>query len=773
MSKEVLVSIKRTHEVAEEYEDYKRVEDIRLMKGEGNYIDDIRNVNLAYMGIVRSPYPHATIESIDFSRAKENPDFIMGLTGTEFKELVNPPPHNPMRQVQAVHFHIAIDRVRYVGEPVAVFVARTRYSVEDIIDLVDVQYKELPIINSINESKKADVALFDDCKDNIFFRNQAKRGDAEHAIKASKYVVKGQVALKRQAGIPIEPRAVVAYYDRDLGTYEVHPTIQSEFRFRDTLAAELKTQANKVHVIVKDVGGGFGVKGGHYYPQPLLACVLSKRTGFAIKWVSTRTEDFLETCPGRDTYCSFELACDETATITALRARIEADVGVSGTFSTEIVLTVLLLPGAYKIPNLDIEGYCYVTNKVPLGPVRGAGRPEASFFIESAIDIAARQLSLDPLEFRKRNMIPSNELPYQNGAGATYDSGDYPMLLETLTKTPQYSELMKWKRTNTNSRTLAGVGMCVVVEDTGGPGFKETAKITLTGDGKIAVVTGCSPHGQGLETSLAQLASKEFGLPRDYATVYYGDTEMIPYGAGTFGSRSMSVGGSAVIEACRKAKAELLDRASKHFDIERNQLSITKGNLTRSQNGPVNIIMTLQELISRVGEVEAFSEYAPKATTFASGAHLCALLIDRETGKVKIKKYIAVDDCGVVINPVIVDGQLHGGIVHGVGGSLYEEIVYDQNGQLLSTNLMDYTIPTALETPDNIDIIHVGEPSPNTLNGAKGVGESGTIAAHPAIINALNDALRSADSKVYLYTAPVLPEAVFKALNGNTKYSRE
>jgi aerobic carbon-monoxide dehydrogenase large subunit len=744
----------------------KRFEDTRLLEGKGNFVDDLKLYKMGYLGIVRSPYAHAKIIKIDFSRAKANPDFVDNITGEDIKDSTAPIFAVPgVRETKRKE--LAIEKTRYVGEPVAAFVSKTRYAVEDIIEVVDVDYEKLPPVMSVEDSKKASVKLYDDWPDNILFQNGAKKGDASRAISTSKNVIRTKIGIKRQAGVPIEPRAYIASYDEEHDMFTVEATSQRAHGTQTHISSELKIPANKVHVIVKDVGGGFGTKGAQSYPEPVLACILAKKTGYTIKAIDTRTEDLLESAAGRDQYCDLELACDERGKITGLRATLEADVGVSGSLSISTRNTAQLLLGVYKIPNFEIRGFCYVTNKAPLGPVRGAGRPEAAFFTERAIDMMARHLSMDPLEFRRQNLIQPNEMPFDNGAGAVYDSGNFPLLLQKIE--PGYSRMRKW-RDETNrplSSVIAGVGLCMEVEDTGAQ-LKETAKISILPNGKVTLTTGSSPHGQGLETSLAELCAMELGVPVEDVTVQYGDTDLIQFSIGTFGSRSMAVGGSAVVDASRKAKQEAAKYTEKLTGIESSQISIEDGQIVKSQRGhsqqTKTVLMTLKDLITKTGPIEVYSDYALKAMPFASGAHVCALTIDKETGKVKIHEYLAVDDCGIEINPMIVEGQLHGGIVHGIGGSLFEEIIYTEEGQLLTTNFLDYTMPSSIEIPDELKILHVETPSPLTLNGAKGVGESGTIAAYPCVFNALNDALAHAGSKSQLNIAPAFPEQTLTAL---------
>ncbi len=350
-----------------------------------------------------------------------------------------------------------------MGEAVAAFVVKSRYAVEDILELVNVEYEPLPPVLSIDEARRNEAKVYGDWDDNIAFRHSVRKGDAGRAIANSKHVIRAKIGIKRQVAAAIEPRSVVAYYDKGQDVYTLSVTTQSPHRTRDNIASELQIPPSKVHVIVKDMGGGFGAKGAQSYPEPVLACILSKKTGIAIKWTSTRTEDLLETVAGRDIFCNIELACDENGKFTAVRARNESDAGVSGTMSIQLNNSMNLIPGVYKIPNLELEGETYVTNKAPVGPLRGAGRPEGCFFIERAIDILAKKISMDPAELRSRNLIQPDEMPYETGTGHVYDSGDFPLLLEKLLDNSDYEGLKLWRdRINStpNIDVVAGVGLC-------------------------------------------------------------------------------------------------------------------------------------------------------------------------------------------------------------------------------------------------------------------------------------------------------------------------
>lgn len=745
----------------------KRVEDLRFLAGKAIYTDDIKPESVCYMGIVRSTYAHARIKSISFARAKENPAFISSLTGEDLEKLGIGVVHEmELPGIRRTNrHHIAVSKVRFVGEPVAAFLSKDRYSVEDIADEVEVEYEPLPSVNNIKESSTNDTLIYEEWGTNLFLDHKMKRGDAESAIRNSSYVLKARFGVKRQSGCAMEARAVIVSFDRVTGIYDISCTLQHAHRIKQYLSSELKLPPERFHVRVPDVGGGFGGKGAQSYPAPVLACIFAEKTGLTIKWVSTRTEDLLETVQGRDEYCDIELACDSNARITGLRATIAADGGVGGTIKGQSTLSGRLLPGSYKIQNLEIRCLSWATNKTPGGPVRGAGRPEGIFFIELMMDKMANHLHLDPIGFRRLNSIPPSEFPYDNGAEMVYDSANFPKLLESIKS--QYEELVQWKRqANKSSKSvLAGVNVALAVEDTGAL-LSETGKAVIsTKDRLLFVYTGSSPHGQGLETTLAILASKELGVPIQNVKVKFGDSNDLPTSVGTFGSRSIVTGGSAVVEVCRKLKDDIVTDASARFKLQKELLDVSAGRLIRKmENGKYEFLADLWDFVIQSGKrYEAFTNFALKSIPFSSAAHLCAVTIDRETGKVKIHRYIVADDCGRVVSEVIVDGQIHGGVVHGLGDMLLSEIPYDSNGAPMATSLLDYLIPTSLDAPD-IEVIHVETPSLLSLNGAKGVGESGTIGAFPALINALNDALLGIAE---ISLAPATPERIHSALVNN------
>lgn len=789
MSTTVLVE----KEKEEQREEPLRTEDIRLLTGRGRFVEDFSSQNQAFMSLVHSPFAHAKIKRIDLSKARSSPAFIFALTGEDLlKEGVAPvsqgfmPPKKPWRR-----YHLALGEVRFVGEPVVAILAKDRGSAEDLAEHINIEYEQLPPVVSLQEAKQGKALVCRDWKDNLSSVIQQRKGDAEKATSSGTYVIHLKEGIRRQNAAPMETHAAVVSYDRESGVFDIFATVQSVHMLRGLLSEALKIPNQKLHIRIMDMGGGFGTKGGPEYPWTLLACLFAKKTGLTVRWEATRTEEFLEAAPGRDEYCDLTMACDSHGKIVAIKANIECDIGAPGNAGFMAGATAGTMFGPYEIPNLELKAESYVTNKMPVGPVRGAGRPEGCYFTERGMDIMAKKIGIDPLEFRRRNLVKPKKVT----------SEDYRSLLDLLVKSADYERIQHWKD-NFNSMQseenkwptrVAGIGISLSGGETkfsirailGGislrgiiaiirflPRFRtfssETARVILDKQGNVTVYTGSSPHGQGHETAFAQLASRELGVPFERVKIVWGDTVLIPQGVGTFGSRSASAGGSAVIDASRKLKADLLGKASKILRAERSTLDIRNGYVVEAKP-PQEELIELGEVLDRLGlsEISSDSKFKARSTeSYSSGVHLCALTLDTETGQVRIEKYAIVEDSGRIINKAIVEGQLHGGVIYGLGGALLEQLVYDNDGNLLTTSFLDYSIPGSLDSP-NIEIFHKVTPS-ESLSQTKGVGESGTIASYAAIMNALNDALSQfkEEKAQEVNIAPAFPEIVYLALHG-------
>ena len=806
-----------------------RVEDRRLLTGRARFVDDLKMEGQAYMGIVRSIFAHARIKSIDFSKLQTSSDFIASLTGEDLvREGVATIPQNEWPpQKEAKRYHLAVGKVRFSGEPVAAILTRRKSALEDLIDQVEVEYEPLPVVTTIEESKRGSTLIYEEWGDNVSVSSDQKWGKAEDAMASAPYVVSAIEGIARQESAPMEPHSVLARYDGENDLFEVYATVQSVHILREQLSSQLHVPPEKLHVKVMDMGGGFGSKGAQAYPEPLLACLFSRRTGLPVKWTATRTEEFLEAASGRDEYCDVTLACDKDGRVIALKANLECDVGVTGTQNHMSQLSMWTMLGTYRIPNVEVQLRAYATNKMPIGPVRGAGAPEGTYFIERAMTIMAEKMGIDPLELRRRNLTPRVG---RWGSGGSISGLE---LIDALVRESRYKDLMKW-RGEVNSRyapdgsprsnVVAGIG--VSFRGGGGAGFggdgsegsqsssdsderpnsggggaarwqgtgangdpspssswassrdeedtstldfmSEYARVTLDVSGRVTVYTGSSPHGQGEETTFAQLASEEFGVPLTNVTIVWGDTTLVPAGIGTFGSRSAATGGSAVVDACRKVKSQLLSGMASVTGIGVKDLSIRNGRITKVTE-PEAEQPSLAEVMEMMGvpAVSAESYFKLSSMDYSSAAHLCAVTLDPGLGAVKVVKYVVVEDCGRMINKTIVEGQLHGGVLHALGGSLFERLAYDDQGNLLTSTMVDYNIPTALDSPD-VEIFHRVTPSTVTLDGVKGVGESGTNAGYAAVMNAINDAISQVRPGAYVNIAPATPEAIATAVSAES-----
>jgi carbon-monoxide dehydrogenase large subunit len=816
-------------------------EDLRLLTGRGRFVDDLNLEGQAYLGIVRSPYAHARIKHIDFSKASSSPAFVAALTGEDLlNEGVTTITHNqfPPRK-PAKRYSLAVGKTRFAGEPVAAILARHRNQVEDLVEQVEVDYEPLPVVTNIVESKKGETLVYEDWNDNLSQSAHTRWGNADEAITSAPHVIRAKLGITRQESAPIEPRSVLVSYRREEDVYEVWATVQSVHELRRQLASELRIPPEKFRVRVKDVGGGFGSKGSQSYPEPLLACVFSRRTGLPVKWAATRSEEFLEAAAGRDVYSDVTLACDKDAKLVALKANMECDAGVAGTLNVMAPHTLEAFLGSYEIPNVDVHQAVYVTNKMPLGAIRGAGSPEGCYFIERAMNILADELRVDPLELRRRNVTDSGVTP-ESPRAQPPEAVEQIHLLDEFIRHSHYKELLRWRddlnsgfkqQGPSHSKLVAGVGVALGGRNGfGGAGYSqhenqqpggsrqwssqggtrqsqqeggsspgearwdsrrqsdggagspksgspaeqgraeldfmsESAKVTLDRNGSVTVYTGSSPHGQGIETTFAQLASEELGVPLDRVTVIWGDTTQIPQGRGSWGSRSAVTGGSAVVDASRKLKSQILARVAELAGIDAKSLSIRGGKIVNLLQ-PDRELPTLAEILERLGlaEISTDSIYRLGLSQFSIGVHLCALTLDPELGKVRIVKYVVVEDPGRIINEAVVEGQLHGGVLHAVGGSLLEKLSYDDHGNLLTSTLMDYNIPTAPESP-NVEVFLEGTPSVVSLNGAKGVGEGATTVGYSAVINAVNDALSQVRPGAQVNLVPATPDSILAALS--------
>jgi carbon-monoxide dehydrogenase large subunit len=749
----------------------KRREDPTLITGHGVFVDDISLPGMLYMAYARSPYAHAAIRSIDAEAARAMPGVVAVITADEAKDTIPPFPPNP-GPPQPPRYLLARDTVRVVGEAVAVVLAESRYQAADAAEAIVVEYDELPAVVDLEAAIEPDAPqLWEDFPGNTLVRDVPHgSGDVEAAFAEADVIVRQRMTNARLAPAAIETRGVVANYQPWDNTLTVWSTTQAPHRMRWVLSRITGMPEGRIRVIAPEMGGGFGAK-GNTYNEETVACLLSRRFGRPVKWIETRSESFSTTQHGRGQIGYVELAAKRDGTILGMKLRIIADLGYTCNMITAGPpnQTVRLSNNVYRLGAAQVTLTEVFTNKPPTGPYRGAGRPEAVYFMERAVDLLARDLNMDPAEIRRKNFIPADAFPYRTVTGLTYDSGDYRKALDTLLESCNYEELKRQRDAARAEGRLAGIGLSCYVESTGGmPGGWEYASVRVDRAGGVSIATGISAHGQGHETTLSQIAAEILGVPMDSITVYEGDTALVPEGTGTMGSRSMVMGGSAVYLALRKVEEKMRRLAADMLDAGPDDLRFVDGRIepvdAPSRGVPFRQVAA-RAYSEAAGQIEPGLEgqvyYRGEGTTFPFGAYLCMVEVDRETGQIRILRFDGVDDCGPVINPLIVAGQVHGGIAQGVGQALLEEVVYDEAGQLISGSFMDYAMPMAESMP-HLEIGHTITPSPLNPLGLKGVGEAGTIGSVPAVANAVMDAL--APLGIRHIDLPLTPHKVWQAI---------
>jgi carbon-monoxide dehydrogenase large subunit len=738
----------------------KRKEDPRLIQGLAHYVDDIQLPGMHYMAVVRSPYAHARIRSVDVSKALTAPSVVLALTGEDLRGVIaNVPCAAQIPDMKpAIRPVLAYEKVRFVGEPVAIVVATDRYAARDAIDLVEVDYEPLPaVVDPEKAIAKGATLLYDQFSDNIAYRWQLEGGEVDKAFKAADKIVKQRMVNQRLIPVAMETRGVVADYKVGEKQLTVWSATQIPHLLRTQISAMLSVPEYSVRLITPEVGGGFGSKLNVYAEEALVAH-LAMLLGKPVKWIETRRENFQNTIHGRDEINYMELAVKRDGTILGMRCRIIADLGAYYQLLTPLVptLTGLMICGCYRIPAVRLEIIGALTNKMATDAYRGAGRPEATYFIERAMDLVAYDLKKDPIEVRRKNFPKPKEFPFATPTGVTYDSANYQRALEVALKKADYAGLRREQAKLRKQGRYLGIGLSTYVEICAmGPssampaGGWESGTVRIEPSGKVNVLTGSSPHGQGQETTFSQIAADRLGLSPDDVLVTHGDTASVPYGIGTFGSRATAVGGTAMYMCLEKLRDKLTKIAGHILGVEPEKLTFgdhcifVKSDPSKSLafGEVVGAAYTAKTLPPGVEPgLDATSFFEPTNFTFPFGTHVCVVEVDGETGEVRLVKYVAVDDCGKAINPLLIDGQVHGGIVQSVGQALLEEAVYDSEGQLITGELTDYALPRASDIPRMITARTV-TPSPVNPMGVKGVGEAGTIGATPALVNAVVDAL--------------------------------
>ena len=747
----------------------KRREDPRLITGQATYVDDIKIPGMLYMAVLRSPYGHARINSINTEAARNHPGVKAVYTAADLKGAVGnvaiAVPLGEIANGMGVHGPLAEGKVRFYGDPVAVVIAEDRYVARDARDLIEVDYEPLPAIVDVEKAMQPGAPLlYEEFGTNVAFSLTPPTDDIDKVFEQTKadggIVVKQRMVNQRLAPNSIETRGVVAEYRKANKSLTVWSSSQIPHLLRNILAALVGLPQHQVRVIVPEVGGGFGSK-LNIYPEEMVAAFATMKLGHAVKWIEDRSENLAVTIHGRDQVDYVEVAATKEGKITGLKVHGISDLGSYCQLFTDVIMIAFGFPvscGAYDIPAIYLSADIVFTNKAPTDAYRGAGRPEATYIAERAIDLVARELGKDPAEVRRLNFIQPDQFPYKSAAGAVYDTGNYEPALDKALAMADYQNLRSEQarlRSNGNGK-LMGVGLSSYIEICGfGPkgtapvGLYESARMRVEQSGTVMVYTGSSPHGQGEETTFTQIVAEEFSIPADQVMIMHGDTDSTPEGRGTYGSRTTAVGGSAVFTAAQRLKEKMKHIASHMLEASATDVTLEDGKFSVAGSpqkavtfaevaATANLSNTLHASIEPGLETTVFWE--PEACTFPFGTHVCVVEIDKETGNAEIKRYVAVDDCGRQINPMIVEGQVHGGIAQGVGQAMVEGVIYGEDGQLLTSTLMDYAMPFASELPNFELDSTVTLTTVNPL-GVKGVGEAGTIGSTPAVANAIADAL--------------------------------
>jgi aerobic carbon-monoxide dehydrogenase large subunit len=774
----------------------KRVEDPRLLAGRGRYLDDMNPRETLFVEFVRSTYPHAKILGIDASQLKEEEGFVAFFTFKDFSGLVEPfyIPKEHEAPIPVIR-PLADGKVRWVGEPVAMVVATDRYIAEDLASLVNIEYD--PLESNVDPEKALDkktALIYEDWGTNLLKHAEMKGGDIDAAISEADIVVKERIKTHRHTGAPIENRGVIARFDEISGRMEVWSQVQFPHVGRTLFAKILKMPEDKVHFRMPDVGGAFGLK-GHIFPEDVSACLAARLLpGKTIKWVEKRTEDISFAIHAHEQIHDIEVAAKKDGTIIGVRDRMIADIGAYGaspwgglTFS--FALTGGFLPGPYRFKNFYFEHTAVLTNKTPMGSIRGPGMLSANFVMERMLDIVAHRLDLDPYEVRMKNLIRDEEFPFTTATNIVYDKCSLIDSLKTGALAVNYEKLRREHQELRKQGIIRGIGIASLIEIGGigsailGPSGSvtlgyEVATVRVEPDGSVRVLTGLAPHGQSSETTLAQAVGDELKVPLDKIQVVWGDSDTVPYGMGSWGSRGAPLGTSAAIRAAEKVREKAMKIAAHMIearpdDIQlfdegvysvkgapreyRNKTSITLGDVA-------HIALRRPDKLPRGVEpgLEFTAFFEPEIpATWSNAMTFCEVELDRESGKFKILRFLVVEDCGKMINPMVVDGQVHGGIVEGLGGAIFEEITYTEDGQINGGSFLDYLLPTAVEAP-NIEVEHIETLSEQNPSQTKGLGEGGTVVAPAAVANAVDDALRNLGASKPVTEIPLKPENVLK-----------
>ncbi|MGM4929167.1 xanthine dehydrogenase family protein molybdopterin-binding subunit [Tardiphaga sp. 619_E2_N8_5] len=739
-----------------------RMEDARFLSGSGNFADDLAVEGMLHAAILRSPIAHARIVSIDASAALAMPGIHAVFTACDVDGDI---PVIPLRLAPLPEFEpfrqpvIARDKVRYVGEPIAIVVADSRALAEDALETIGIEFEAL---SAVTERGASETPLFDFAEDNVALRYDAGFGDADAAFAAADYVRTERFSVQRHTALPMETRGLLAEWNSSAGRLVVTGATKVTFYNRRALAQMLGLREDDIDLIEIDVGGGFGVR-GEFYPEDFLIPFAARKLARPVKWIEDRREHLMAINHSRDIACELSLACRSDGMMLGLRGRVFADMGAYIRTNGGVVpaKAAQFLPGPYRIPHVSVSVEAFMTSKTPVGTYRGPGRFEANFFRERLIDMAATDLGIDIAEFRRKNLITEQELPYPIDGlvpyeGPTsYDTGDYVEVFERALKEIGWHEKRHLQGKLVDG-VRHGIGLGCFVES-GGAGPKENAALTLEKDGSLTVAVGSSVLGQGLETVLGQIASDTLSIPFDRIRVLHGSTTLLDEGFGTYHSRAVVMGGSAVLDAATRLREKILQQASNHLGRPNSELKIVNANVI-ADNGTSVSFATL----AAGRELQADGTFSNDVRTYSYGTHAAHVTVDPRTGAVKVLDYIAVEDVGRAINPAIVHGQAIGAIVQGLGGVFLDHLIYDEQGQLLNASLADYLVPTASDFPVLRAVTLELRPSPSNPLGAKGAGEGGIVAVAAATANAVAAAL--APLNVEIHHLPLTPPRLWRLI---------
>ncbi|MGI5126144.1 xanthine dehydrogenase family protein molybdopterin-binding subunit [Pseudonocardia sp. CA-107938] len=736
-----------------------RVEDPLFLTRGAVYTDDLTDERLAgalHLTLVRSPVAHARITSIDVAAAREAPGVVDVVTGAD---LGLPPAHLwPGAPKETSRAFLATDKVRFVGEPVVAVLTEELYQGQDAADLVEIDYDPLPAVVDLEAALSDEVVLFEDLGTNLVGGFGHDEEFDEHLFDDCDVVVTQRIVNQRLAAAPLETRAASAVWGAD-GRLTIWASTQNAQSAKAAVAAWLNVDGDRVHLITPDVGGGFGAKIGAD-PEFALVAQLAQRTERAVRWHESRSENMTGMLQGRAQLQTITIGGNRDGDVLAYRLDILADVGAYPRIGAFLpFFTRQMAPGVYDIPRVESRARMVVTTTTSIGAYRGAGRPEATAAIERAMDLFAAEIGMDPAQVRRRNVVAPDKFPFTNKGGATYDSGEYAAAIDRVLEAADYTGLRAEQaaRRERGDAVALGIGVSAYVEITGGGDYSEHASVEVHPDGTVTVLTGTSPHGQGHATAWAMLASEHLGIPVEKITVLHGDTDLIPKGSGTMGSRSLQTGGIAVHKAAGELAELARTRAADVLEANVDDLEVVDGAVR--VRGTTTAI-TLAALAERE-PLQVQTVFDGGAPSFPFGAHVAVVEVDLETGRVVVDRIVTVDDAGPVLNPLLADGQRHGGIAQGISQALLEEVRFDEDGNPITSTLADYAFPSAAELP-SFTLVDMATPTPYNPLGAKGIGEAGTIGATPAVQSAVVDAL--AHLGVRHIDMPLAPLRVWEAI---------